>query len=157
MTPLGELQVIEGKERFRHIPDWYEWQRANVRQEIKENRYSTGLLDVTIDSLPNAKGFIHLGKGTLIHDMNGFKLNGTDINGKPFELVKEVASLYSCHIEYQYLFKYGDCIDLNTIEDTYYIYPQGNNFNVTKMALATEELYFDMLEKQGKKVKPGLA
>ena len=28
------------------------------------------------------------------------------------EMIKDVPSLYSCHIEYQYLFKHGDCVDL---------------------------------------------
>ena len=51
-----------------------------------------------------------------------------------------IASMYSCHIEYDYFGK-GDCIDLSTLEDTYYIYPQGDDFSVTKIALATEELY----------------
>ncbi len=49
--------------------------------------------------------------------------------------------MYSCHIEYNYLGKHGDCIDINTLADTYYIYPEGNDFSVTKIALATEELY----------------
>lgn len=35
----------------------------------------------------------------------------------------------------------GDCVDLNTLEDTWYIYPKGKNFSVTKFALATEELW----------------
>ncbi|MDR2606669.1 MAG: hypothetical protein LBC38_05245, partial [Oscillospiraceae bacterium] len=47
---------------------------------------------------------------------------------------------YGCHIEYNYK-KRGDCIDLNTRSDTLYIYPQGRDFSVTKIALATEELY----------------
>ena len=51
------------------------------------------------------------------------------------------SALYSCHIEYEYLGKYGDCVDLNTLNDTYYIYPHGEDFAVTKFALATEELY----------------
>ena len=50
--------------------------------------------------------------------------------------------LYSCHIEYHYLGKYGDCVDLNTLTDTFYTYPEGNDFSVTKMALATEELFY---------------
>ena len=35
----------------------------------------------------------------------------------------------------------GDCVDLNTINDTLYVYPEGSDFSVTKMALATEELW----------------
>ena len=54
---------------------------------------------------------------------------------------KPVASMYSCHIEYDYLGRYGDCVDLNTLEDTWYTYPEIKDFSVTKMALATEELY----------------
>ncbi|MBP5342474.1 1-acyl-sn-glycerol-3-phosphate acyltransferase [bacterium] len=157
MTELGELKALDGDTIFSHIPDWYEWQRENIKKEIENGTYSSGILNVKVDSLPNAKKFIHLGNGTLIHDMNGFKVQGIDPNGEPFEMIKEVSSMYSCHIEYQYLFKHGDCIDLNTLDDTWYIYPEGNNFSVTKMAIATEELYYKHLEKIGKKRKKGLA
>ena len=141
MTEYGELKAKTGETEFSHIPDWYEWERENVRKEVEEGRYNSGELDVVVDSLPNAKKFIRLGEGKLIHDMNGFKVWGKSADGTDFEMVKPVESLYSCHIEYQYLFKHGDCIDLNTLDDTWYIYPKGDNFAVTKMALATEELY----------------
>ena len=146
LTEYGYLEAIEGETEFNHIPDWYEWERMNVRKEVENNTYSSGVLECTVDSLPNAKKFIHLGKGTLIHDMNGFKVSGIDKDGNKFEMIKEVESLYSCHIEYRYLFKHGDCVDLNTLDDTYYIYPEGK-FAVTKMALATEELYQNMQRK----------
>jgi hypothetical protein len=94
---------------------------------------------VIADSLPNSKGFIRLGKGTLRHDMNGFTFRGT-YNGKQIELCKEPLTMYSCHIEFDYN-KTGDCVDLSTLSDTYYLYPQGEQFSVTKIALATEELY----------------
>ncbi len=143
MTELGELRAMEGETEFFHIPDWYEWERLNVRREVEKGTYSSGELPVRVDSLPNAKAFIPLGKGTLVHDMNGFTVRGTDVDGDPFEMIKTVPSLYSCHIEYEYLGKYGDCVDLNTLEDTWYIYPDPSKceFAVTKMALATEELY----------------
>ena len=32
-------------------------------------------------------------------------------------------------------------MDLNTLTDTFYIYPEDCDFSVTKFALATEELY----------------
>jgi hypothetical protein len=70
---------------------------------------------------------------------------------------KSVPSLYSCHIEYEYLGKFGDCVDLNTLEDTWYIYPQGRDFAVTKMALATEELYYKHRRDSGDPCPPGLA
>ena len=73
-----------------------------------------------------------------MHDGAGFVL---DVGGEnPFKLVKTPASLYSCHVEYNYD-KRGDCIDLSTLDDTYYIYPLHLKNCVTKIALATEELY----------------
>ena len=157
MTDLGELFADEGETEFSHIPDWYEWERANVRAEVEAGTYSSGELAVKVNSLPNAKKFIELGEGTMVHDMNGFTVRGTDKDGDPFEMLKPVPSLYSCHIEYEYLGKFGDCIDLNTLEDTWYIYPQGRDFAVTKMALATEELYFKHRRDSGNPCQPGLA
>ena len=155
MTEYGELRATDGKDIFTHIPDWYEWERSEVRKEIENNTYSSGELECVIDTLPKDK-FIRLGEGTLIHDMNGFKVRGIDYDNDPIEIDINKETQYSCHIEYQYLFKHGDCIDLNTITDTYYIYPKGK-FNVTKMALATEELYFDSKRKKGQKITEGLA
>ena len=157
LTELGELRAVSGETEFTHVPDWYEWERENVRREVKAGTYSSGELPVHVDTLPNAKRFIRLGNGTLVHDMNGFVCRGTDADGDPFEMVKPVPSLYSCHIEYEYLGRFGDCVDLNTLEDTWYIYPECEDFAVTKMALATEELYFDHCEKKGEPCPPGLA
>ena len=141
MTELGELKAVEGKTEFSHIPDWYEWERANVRAEMDAGKYDSGELQVDVWTLPNAVKFQHLGEGTLRHSMNGFSVKGTDVDGDPFGNDWPVPALYSCHIEYDYLGRYGDCVDLNTLEDTWYIYPKGNEFSVTKFALATEELW----------------
>ena len=157
MSELGELSADEGETEFSHIPDWYEWERANVRREVENGTYSSGELPVTVDTLPNAKKFIRLGEGTMIHDMNGFTVRGTDVDGDPFEMLKPVPSLYSCHIEYEYLGKYGDCVDLNTLEDTWYIYPHDCEFAVTKMALATEELFYAHRRLIGHPCQQGLA
>lgn len=144
MTELGELEAVSGPTEFSHIPDWYEWERENVRREVENGTYSSGVLPVRVDSLPNAKKYIPLGTGTMIHDMDGFRVSIKDRDGDAHEMVKNVPSLYSCHIEYEYLGKYGDCVDLNTLKDTWYVYPDPDQceFSVTKMALATEELYF---------------
>jgi ribosomal protein S27E len=148
MTEYGELRAITGDTEYSHIPDWYEWERLCVRQEVEAGIYSSGVLQVVVDSLPNSKGFLRLGRGTLIHDMNGFRVEVTDRDGRRHEMIKDVPSLYSCHIEYQYLFKHGDCVELSTLMDTWYIYPEGQ-FSVTKMALATEKLYRNFLLKKG--------
>jgi hypothetical protein len=157
LSELGELSADSGRTEFSRIPDWYEWERAGVRAEVRAGIYSSGELKVHVDSLPNADRFIRLGEGTMIHDMDGFLVRGTDVDGDPFEMRKTVPSLYSCHVEYEYLGKYGDCVDLNTLDDTWYVYPHGSDFSVTKMALATEELYFAFREAEGKPCPPGLA
>ena len=156
-TELGTLEAKSGETEFSHIPDWYEWERENVRREVEAGTYDSGTLPVTVRSLPNADKFILLGEGTLRHDMTGFHVSGTDGDGDPFSMEKSVPSLYSCHIEYEYLGKFGDCVDLNTLEDTWYIYPHDCDFAVTKMALATEELYFADCRKKGFPIRPGLA
>lgn len=157
MTELGELEALEGETYFSHIPDWYEWERANVRREVEAGTYSTGELQVSVNTLPNALKFRFLGNGILRHDMDGFHVHGVEPDGERFDMDIPVAAMYSCHIEYEYLGKYGDCIDLNTLEDTWYIYPSGSAFSVTKMALATEELYFALRRSAGRECPPGLA
>ena len=101
----GELRADEGETEFSHIPDWYEWERENVRREVEAGSYSSGVLPVRVDSLPNARRFLRLGEGTMVHDMNGFAVRGITPEGEPFEMIKTVPSLYSCHIEYEYLIR----------------------------------------------------
>lgn len=72
--------------------------------------------------------------------MTGFTLSG-EYKGEAYKVHLPAASQYSVHIEYDYLGKKTDCVDLNTINDTLYTYPTGSDFSVTKMSLATEELY----------------
>ena len=139
LNELGSLEATSGETEFSHIPDWYEWQRANVRSEVEAGTYQFSA-PVRVMSLPNASGYVHIGDGTLTHDMNGFVVRGTGAYGD-FEMNKPVPSLYSCHIELNYLGKYGDCVDLNTLEDTWYCYPHDVPFSVVKIALATEELF----------------
>ncbi len=139
MTEYGELAATEGETEFSHIPDWYEWQRANVRREVEAGAYGT-VLQAQVDALPNPKKYIDIGMATFTHDMNGFTLEGND-GTAPYRVHLPADTQYSIHIEYDYLGKKGDCVDLNTLTDTLYCYPEGRDFSVTKMALATEELY----------------
>ncbi len=136
LTELGRLKAADGETEFEHIPDWYEFQRLEVRRQIKEGTYEVKD-EVDVDALPNAKGYINLGRGRLVHNLEGFKL---DVKNGLLKLEKTPASMYSCHIEYDYDQR-GDCIDLSTLMDTYYIYPMSLHCCVTKIALATEELF----------------
>ena len=139
MTELGQLQAISGETEFSHIPDWYEWERAEVRKEVEAGTYGI-TCRAQVDALPNADRYIDIGMASLTHDMNGFTLTGS-YKDEAYTVKLDAPSQYSVHIEYDYLGKKGDCVDLNTINDTLYVYPEGSDFSVTKMALATEELY----------------
>jgi ribosomal protein L37AE/L43A len=138
MDVYGKLSATTGKTEFPHIPDWYEFQREMVRKQILNNEYNFED-EVLIESLPNAKGYIPLGKGKLKHDLSGFILEGMEFD-KPLKIVKEPLALYGLHIEYDYFGK-GDCIDLSTLDDTYYIYPINKMNVVTKLHFAVEEMY----------------
>jgi transcription elongation factor Elf1 len=139
MTELGELRALGGETEFSHIPDWYMWQRGNVRKEVEDGTYSFSS-EVRIESLPNSKGFkVFPEPGLLTHTSDGFTLTGS-YEGTPFTLRWPVPTLYSCHIEYNYKGR-GDCVDLNTENDTLYLFPKGDGFSVTKLSIATEELF----------------
>ena len=124
---------------FTHVPDWYEWERMNVRKEVDSGSYAFSS-EARVYALPNAKGYIDLGPAAFTHNMKGFHVEG-NYSGEEYSLDIQASELYSVHIECEYLGKYGDCVDLNTLHDTLYVYPKNCLFSVTKMALATEELY----------------
>lgn len=145
MSEYGGIGAVEGEDHFTHIPDWYEWQRKCVREEIEDGIYS---LDVPckIKSLPNSKGFVNVGDGRLVHNDDGFRLQG-DWKGTLWNLEIPSSSIYSVHIEYNYKKEHRDCIDLSTLNDTFFIYPKGEDFSVTKISLATEELFKIKMQK----------
>jgi hypothetical protein len=147
MDEYGSLQSTEGITEFSHIPDWYEWERANVRKEILDGKYHIEDT-VEVDSLPNAKGFINLGAGHVIHDNEGFTLTYSEF-GETKVLKRSVASMEACHIEFDYNGK-GDCIDMTTPEDNFYVYFKNLTNIVTKIHFATEELTRNQIKQHNK-------
>jgi hypothetical protein len=134
MDELGRLSNSNGETKFSHIPDWFEWQRALVKQEIIDDKYNIEI-EVDIDLLPNSTGFYRVGRGKLIHNKDGYHLIGENLDVK-----KPVISSFGAHIEYDY-FGRGDGISFSTNDDTYYLYPVDQSYSVTKFHFATEELY----------------
>jgi 1-acyl-sn-glycerol-3-phosphate acyltransferase len=146
MSALGTLipppENTEGTHTEARIPDWYEWERAQVAEEIEHGAYT---LDTTvkIESLPNAVSFIKLGAGRLRHDTEGFSLAFTgagDTRASTLDFAPLTMS--SVHTEYDYRGK-GQCIVLSTLDNSYFLFMAENTrgFNVTKIQLATEYLY----------------
>ena len=136
----GELKANEGDTEFPHIPDWYEWQRAEVRKQIEDGTYSFSD-EVEVYSLPRCMKFEALGKAKLTHDSeNGYVLEGV-YNGEPYRIHRAASEMYGVHIEYDYCYvKPFDCIDISTEKDSFYCYPTQQNV-VTKLSLATEEIF----------------
>lgn len=139
----GRLNATEGETKYPHIPDWYESQRAYTRKQLEDGTYYFED-EVYIESLPNAKAFIPLGEGKLIHTKDVFKLTGQDLEGV-LDLNRETSTLYYVHIEFDYKLRsdgvVADAIVLSTLDDTYYIYPKTKRDQVTKLRFAVEEAY----------------
>ena len=152
MTELGELLAKSGDTEFSHIPDWFEWQRGEVRAEIERGEYSFSD-EVDVYSLPGCYKFEPLGKARLTHDVeNGFVLEGT-YRDKPYRIQRSPLQTISLHTEYDFPHvKPFDCIDISTEKDSFYCYPDKENV-ITKLSLATEEIYKYASEKNRKAAK----
>ncbi len=139
MDELGRLIRTGDKTgEYLHIPDWYEWERKQVIDQIEAGKYELNCR-VKIDALPNAKNFIPCGEGTLVHKKEGFYLTFKDYDEQEEKtMFFSSKSLFSIHTEYDYRSKYGQCVTLSTDTNTYFIYPLEEGFNATKIQFATE-------------------
>ena len=135
LTTLGELKAVEGETEFSHIPDWYDWQRQQIRKELEEGTYSLDT-DVQIGVMVNYKAIYMVGEGHLTHTAEGFRL--TDENGK---LLYEQGPLtcYGLYSDY-YWYEIGDVICIGNQDALYYCFPKGDA-PVAKTRMAAEELY----------------
>lgn len=135
MDEYGQLSACEGETEYPHIPDWYTWQRKCVRKELENGTYLLDT-DVEIAIQVNLDGVCLIGSGRLIHDLNGFHLTGAD--GKLDYKQSAVAS-HTLYSDY-YWYEIGDVIGIGDNEFSYFCFP-GADVSVTKVRLATEELY----------------
>lgn len=138
MDELGTLHK-KGSEDSLYIPDWYDWERQRVNEEIDAGEY---LLDtrVRIEALPNSFNFVDCGEGRLVHSKDGFDLTYYNYRTDQMETLHFAPkSTISIHTEYDYRGK-GQCVTLSTLDDTFFIYPLEDGFNATKIQFATEYL-----------------
>lgn len=141
MNELGELHRTDGgKDVFTHVPDWYRWERENVRNEVRSGNYH--FEDIArLEHLVNCQiGFKELGTVKLTHNADGFTMTGTLNDGGEFNFNRTVFSMRSLHIEYDFK-KRGDAIDLVDNGETYFVFPQTAHNVLTKLHFATEELH----------------
>ena len=156
MDEFGRLSATECDTEFPHIPDWYEYERHETQKQIASGTYHLNV-EVLVDAIPNEKGFVHLGKGHLTHNADGFVFAVAD-QGGPLHFSSR--AMYSVHTEYNYRGK-GNCVVLSTRGCCYYLYPVHNDCNVTKIQFAAEEFYArvksncsEIIKNTGKDIKP---
>lgn len=137
----GTLTAIDGETEFSHVPDWFDWEREQVKAEIERGEYSFED-DIEIYSQPGCYSFPYLGKGTLTHnEKDGFVIRG-HYNGEDFCIHRAPIQTNSLHVEYNFpkIKPHLDCVDISTENDSFYCYPTKPNV-ITKMAFATEIIY----------------
>ena len=136
----GYLEAQNGETEFDHIPDWFNWEREQVREQIENGTYSFED-EVEVFSLPRVYRYIPLGKAKIRHDIeNGFTLDG-EYRGEKYHIHRLPIQINSLHVEYDYgPLKKIDCVDISTENDSFYCKPTQKNV-ITKLAFATEEIY----------------
>ena len=137
MDEYGQLHALEGETEFAHIPDWSNWERACVREEIDNGTYYFED-EVRIETLPNAWKFYKQGMGKLIQTPEETRIE-CNYYGEPYVLRRSAKSLESMHIEYDYLGR-GDCVDISVPDDSFWCYLTKRDA-ITKISFATEEIH----------------
>jgi len=135
MDEFGQLSADGGMTEYPHIPDWYRWQRACVRQELETGTYG---LDEEVDIAVqvNLDGVCMIGKGRLVHNADGFHLTNAD---GTLDYKQSPVFSHTLYSDY-YWYEIGDVIGIGDNEFSYFCFPK-EHVSVTKARLATEELY----------------
>ena len=135
MDEYGQLAAADGNTEYAHIPDWYQWQRDCVREELENGTYHLDT-DVEIAIQVNLDGVCMIGDGHLTHSSEGFRLLGAD---GALDYSQSATFSHTLYSDY-YWYEIGDVIGIGDNEFSYFCFPK-ENISVTKARLATEELY----------------
>ncbi len=135
LQPDGTLRALSGETEFTHIPDWNDWQRQQVRQQILDGTYRLDT-EVDIAMLVDFKSIYMVGQGRLTHDLKGFRLTGCD--GR-LEYHQKPLSCYGLYADYLW-YEIADTVCIGTNDCLYYCFPKGGEA-VAKTRMATEEMY----------------
>lgn len=135
MDTLGQLYALDGETEYSHIPDWYAWERSEVRRELEAGTYSLET-DVDIGMMVDYKAIYMVGQGHLSHSDEGFRLTGCD--GK-LEYSQGALACYGLYADY-YWYSIADVICIGNADALYYCFPK-DGASVAKTRMAAEELY----------------
>lgn len=136
----GSLRALEGETEFDRIPDWWNWERAQVRAQIEAGTYRFED-EVLVYSLPGCYRYHPLGKARIRHNPEeGFVLEGF-YRGKPYRVQRLPIGMNSLHVEYDYHRVLDrDAFEIAIENDSFYCFPEKPDV-ITKLSFATEELY----------------
>lgn len=134
----GKLHAVEGETRFSHIPDWSNWERECVREEIEKGTYYFED-DVKVKTLPNSLRFYNQGMGKFIQTPTETKVICNYYGEENYVMERSALGLESMHIEYDYL-GHGDCVDISIPNDSFWCYFTKRDV-ITKISFATEEMH----------------
>lgn len=133
---LQEDGTLSPAKPFSSVPDWFRWEREQVRKEIADGTYKLET-PVEIYMLVNTKAIYHVGQGNLKHNIKGFVLDGCEGKLHYEQSPKASYSLYSDYFWYEL----GDMICIGDMKTLYYCFPKEAGDIVAKARIATEELY----------------
>ena len=135
MDEYGALSATVGETAFSHIPAWYAWERALVRQELETGSYRLEV-PVRIGVLRDYSAVYMVGAGRLVHTSEGFVLY--DEAGSVLYTQSPLAC-YGLYADY-YWYEIGDVICIGNRKTLYYCFPTEGD-HAAKTRLAAEELY----------------
>ncbi len=135
LDAYGYLKTPDKTLEFSHIPDWYNWEREEVKNEILNGSYR---LDeqVEIGMIVDYKCLYMIGTGRLIHDENGFTLTSDD--GK-LKYTQSPTVSHTLNADY-FWYELGDVISFGDKKALYYCFVK-KGVPVAKARLATEEMF----------------
>ncbi|MBE6731175.1 MAG: hypothetical protein E7564_05760 [Ruminococcaceae bacterium] len=145
LTEKGFMKAKEGQTEFSHIPDWYKWERECVKEEIEKGTYEL-CDDVDLYMLIDTKGVYKAGEAKLIHNQNGFTLEGF---GGKLNYRQSAKSYYSLYCDFNW-YEIGDVIVIGNNKMRYCCVPKNKRDVVAKARLATEEIYKKAVSEKNK-------
>ena len=136
LTEFGTLRALDGESAYTHIPDWFTWQREQVKSAIERGEYQLDV-DVDIYMMVDYKAMYHVGEGHLLHNAEGFHLTGC--NGE-LDYTQSPLASYSINADY-YFYEIGDMISIGNRRHLFYCFPKNTQAIVAKAKMAAEEMY----------------
>lgn len=120
---------------YSHIPDWYKWEREQIRGEIADGTYCVETR-VRIAMMVDMKAIYFVCNGTLRHDTSGFELTGDD---GILHFIQNPNKCYSVYSDFNW-YELGDIVCIGEYGKLYYCFPETPDL-VAKVRIAAEELY----------------